>query len=171
LLGRAALHARLASLDPEAAARIQPNDLVRVVRALEVARGGQTQSALHSAHRFAGDRYRHRLLVLDPPRATLHARIDARVVAMFQGGILDEARALLARPGGPPMGRLPLGYADAIEVVAGRLLLDEAVRRVQVAHRRYARRQVIWLRRERGAEPVAPPYDTAALAERLADLR
>jgi tRNA dimethylallyltransferase len=171
LLGRPALHARLAGIDPQAASRIQPNDLVRVVRALEVARGGRTQSQLHAAHAFARDRYRHRILVLAPPRAELHARIDARVEAMFAGGLLEEARALVGRFGDALPSRLPIGYAEAVEAGAGRLPLAEAIRRVQVAHRRYARRQVIWLRRERGAEPVAPPFDVAALAALLADLR
>jgi tRNA dimethylallyltransferase len=163
-LGRAALHRRLAGVDPEAAARIRPNDLVRVVRALEIATGGRTQSALFAAHRFGEDRYAARLFALDPPRGELHRRIDARVEAMFAGGLLDEARALLPRFGTAPPGRLPIGYAEAMACVRGEIPLAEAVRRVQVAHRRYARRQVIWLRRERGVEWLAPPVDAAALA-------
>jgi tRNA dimethylallyltransferase len=165
--GRAALHARLAAVDPEAARRIGANDLVRVIRALEVARGGVPQSRLHAAHRFREERYRFRLLALDPPREELHRRIDARVEAMFAGGLLEEAQALRARFGGALPARLPIGYAEAAEVVAGRLDRAEAIRRVQVAHRRYARRQVIWLRREPGAEWIRPPVDAAELAERL----
>src|SRR2546429_586527 len=83
--------------DREAAARIRENDLVRVVRALEIAEGGPTQSALFAAHRFAADRYPFRLVALEVPREELRRRIDARVEAMFAGGILDEARALVAR--------------------------------------------------------------------------
>jgi tRNA dimethylallyltransferase len=162
--GRPALHARLAAVDPEAAARIRPMDLVRVVRALEIAAGGVRPSALHAAHGFRGDRYAAVLLALDPPRAELHARIDARVAEMFEGGLLDEVRALLDRAGGGLPARLPIGYAEAAAVVRGELPRAEAVRRVQVAHRRYARRQVIWLRRERGVRFVRPPYDAAALA-------
>jgi tRNA dimethylallyltransferase len=157
-------------VDPEAAARIRPNDLVRVVRALEIAAGGQTQTALHAAHAFQEDRYRARILALDPPRPALHARIDARVVEMFQGGLLDEARALAARAGGIAPARLPIGYAEALAHLAGSLPLAEAIRRVQVAHRRYARRQVIWLRRERGVEWIAPPYDVEALARRVEEI-
>lgn len=167
--GRPALHARLAAVDPEAAARIMPNDLVRVVRALEISRAGVAPSRLHAAHRFREERYRHRLLALDPPREELHRRIDARVEAMFDGGLLDEARALLARFGDPLPAKLPIGYAEAAGVVAGRLSRAEAVRRVQVAHRRYARRQVIWLRREPGVEWLRPPVDAAALAGALRD--
>ncbi len=162
--GRAALHRRLAEVDPRAAARIRPNDLVRVVRALEIAAGGRRQSELFAAHGFRRDRYRHRLVALDVPRDELHRRIDARVEAMFARGILDEARALLDRFGGRPPARLPIGYAEAIACVRGALPLPEAVRRVQVAHRRYARRQVIWLRREPAVEWIAPPFDAARLA-------
>jgi len=165
-LGRHALHARLAAVDPAAAVRIRENDLVRIVRALEIAAGGRTQTELHAAHAFAQDRYEARLLALDPPRAELHARIEARARAMFERGLLDEARALRGRPGAAPA-RLPIGYAEAIAVVDGALALEEAIRRVALAHRRYARRQVIWLRRERGVEWIAPGTDVEALARRV----
>ncbi len=163
-LGRAALHRRLARVDPEAARRIRPNDLVRVVRALEIAAGGRTQTELFAAHGFQCDRYRARLWALDPPRPELYALIDARARAMFAGGILDEARWLLQRFGGRPPAKLPLGYAEAIACVLGEMPLAEAMRRVRSAHRRYARRQLAWLRAERGAMWIRPPYDAAALA-------
>jgi tRNA dimethylallyltransferase len=166
-VGRPALHARLAALDPAAAARIRENDLVRVVRALEIAAGGRLPSALHSAHAFREDRYDAALVALDPPRAELHARIDARVRQMFEGGLLDEARALLGRAGGALPAKLPLAYAEAVAVVRGELAPEEAIRRVQVAHRRYARRQIVWLRAERGVEWIRPPVDVEALARRV----
>jgi tRNA dimethylallyltransferase len=162
--GRAALHRRLAEVDPGAAARIAENDLVRVVRALEMAAGGRTQSDLFAAHRFGEDRYRARLWALDPPRPELHRAIDGRVEAMFRGGLLEEARALLARFAGRDPPRLPIGYAEAMACARGEIPLAEAVRRVQVAHRRYARRQVVWLRRERGVVWLRPPVDAEELA-------
>lgn len=164
--GRAALHRRLAEVDPEAAARIRENDLVRIVRALEIAAGGRTQTEVFATHRFAEVRYRARTLVLDPARAELHARIDARAAPLFEG-LLAEARQLAERFGGEPSPRLPLGYAEALDVLAGRVAHEEAVRRVRVAHRRYARRQVIWLRRDPAAEWLRPPVDVAALAADL----
>jgi tRNA dimethylallyltransferase len=167
--GRAALHARLAAVDPEAAARIRPNDLVRVVRALEIAASGRTQSELFREHAFAEDRYRALILALDPPREVLHRRIDARVEAMFAGGLLEEARALIARFGERIPAKLPIGYAEAIALVRGERDAAEAIRRVQVETRRYARRQIIWLRRERGVEWIAPPWDPDALAQRVMD--
>src|SRR5512138_99443 len=165
--GRAALHARLATIDPEAAARIRPNDLVRVVRALEVAAAGRTQSELFREHAFQEDRYGALLLALDPPREELHRRIDARVEAMFEGGLVAEARALVARFGPAVPAKLPIGYAEAIALARGECDAPEAIRRVQVETRRYARRQVIWLRRERGVEWIRPPWDLGALAQRV----
>ena len=165
-LGRPALHARLASLDPASAARIRPNDLVRVVRALEIAASGRLPSDLHAAHAFRADRYDALIVALDPPRPELHARIDARVAEMFAGGLLDEARSLLARGDALPP-KLPIGYAEAVACVRGELPIEEAIRRVQVAHRRYARRQIVWLRAERGVEWVRPPVDVEALARRV----
>jgi len=169
--GRPVLHARLAAVDPAAAARIRPNDLVRVVRALEIAAGGRLPSELHAAHDFQDQRYAATLLALDPPRPELHARIDCRVVAMFEGGLLEEAAALLARHGGALPARLPIGYAEAAACLGGELSRAEAIRRVQVAHRRYARRQVIWLRREPGVRWVRPPWDLEALARCVEDGR
>jgi tRNA dimethylallyltransferase len=165
--GRPALHARLAVVDPGAAARIRPNDLVRVIRALEIAAGGRTQSALHADHGFRQARHRALFLALDPPRDLLKARLDARVEAMFGGGLLDEARWLQARFGSALPGRLPIGYAEAVEVVRGNLPVAEAIRRVQAAHRQYARRQVTWLRREPEAEWLPVPVDVEGLARRV----
>ncbi len=166
-LGRASLHARLRAIDPRAAARIRPNDLVRTVRALEIAAGGRLPSELYAGHAFQEDRYDAAILALDPPRAELHARIDARVREMFGAGLLDEARALLASAAGALPPRLPIGYAEAVACVRGEISEDEAIRRVQVAHRRYARRQIIWMRKERGVEWLRPPYDVEALARRV----
>jgi len=164
--GRPALHRRLAAVDPAAAARIGQNDLVRVVRALEIAAGGRTPSEVFAGHAFAEARYRFRLLVLDPPRAELHARIEARLAELFEG-LMAEAKGLLGRPGAGLPERLPIGYAEAAAVLAGRLDGAEAMRRVGVAHRRYARRQVIWFRREPDAQWLRPPVDAAALAAEL----
>jgi tRNA dimethylallyltransferase len=164
--GRAALHRRLAGVDPRAAERIRENDLVRVVRALEIAAGGRTQSDLFEAHRFAPRRYRYRLLALDVPRDELHRRIAERASAMARGGIVDEARGLQSRLQ-EPLPRLPIGYADAVACARGEIDPDELGVRIALHHRRYARRQVIWLRREQDVEWLRPPFDAEALARAL----
>jgi tRNA dimethylallyltransferase len=166
LHGRAALHRRLAGIDPGAAERIRENDLVRVVRALEIAAGGRTQSDLFEAHRFAPRRYRYRLLALDVPRDELHRRIAERASAMARGGIVDEARALVSRLE-DRLPRLPIGYADAVACARGEIDPDELGARIALHHRLYARRQVIWLRREQDVEWLRPPFDAEALARAL----
>ncbi|HUK65633.1 MAG TPA: tRNA (adenosine(37)-N6)-dimethylallyltransferase MiaA [Anaeromyxobacteraceae bacterium] len=167
--GRHALHARLKAVDPEAAARIHPNDLVRVVRALEIAAGGRTQTETFARHRFSERRYEALVFVLDLPRDELHARIETRAPRLFEG-LLAETEALVARSGSLPA-RMPIGYADAALVLSGRLGREEALRRLIVAHRRYARRQLIWLRREEGFTFLEPPFDVDRLASRLAAFR
>lgn len=164
--GRGALHRRLAAVDPEAAARIRENDLVRVVRALEIAAGGRTQSALFAAHRFAPRRWPYRLFALGVPRPELHRRIAERAGTMARGGIVEEARALLARPGGLPA-RLPIGYAEAAACARGELGTEELAERIAIAHRRYARRQVIWLRREQDVEWIDPAAGAVPLVGML----
>ena len=164
--GRAALHRRLSQVDPGAAARIRENDLVRIVRALEIAAGGRTQSELFEAHRFAPRRYRYRLLALDVPREELHRRIGERAEGMARGGIVDEARRLLDRLG-EPLPRLPIGYVDAVACARGEIDREELAARIALLHRRYARRQLIWLRREQDVEWLAPPFDPAAVVRAL----
>jgi tRNA dimethylallyltransferase len=168
--GRPALHARLAAVDPESAAKIGPNDLVRITRALEIAASGRTQSEVFGAHAFGEDRYRFRLLALDPPRDELHRRIEARAPRLLEG-LLAETRGLVSGSAGPLPAKLPIGYADAALHLAGEIPHEEALRRLVVAHRRYARRQVVWLRREPGVEWLSPPVDVGALSETLAAWR
>jgi tRNA dimethylallyltransferase len=163
LHGRPALHRRLAAVDPGAAARIRENDLVRIVRALEIAAGGRTQSELFEAHRFAPRRYRYRLLALDVPRDELHRRIEARAGTMARGGVVDEARRLVDRFGAA-LPRLPIGYEDAIACALGEIGDDELAARIARLHRRYARRQVIWLRREQNVEWLGPAVDADEVA-------
>ncbi|HZN94906.1 MAG TPA: tRNA (adenosine(37)-N6)-dimethylallyltransferase MiaA, partial [Myxococcales bacterium] len=96
--GREALHRRLAEVDPESAARILPRDLVRVERALEIYElTGAAASASRRAHGFREVRHLFRMYVLDPPREALYSAIDARVQRMFERGLLDEVRSLVAR--------------------------------------------------------------------------
>jgi tRNA dimethylallyltransferase len=81
---------------------------------------------------------------------------------MVEGGLLEEAGALVRRLG-EPLPRLPIGYADAAACLRGEIDRAELVRRVAVAHRRYARRQVVWLRKERDVEWIRPPFDAGAV--------
>jgi tRNA dimethylallyltransferase len=140
------LHARLATIDPAAAARIHPRDSKRTIRALEVAE--VTGRPLSEAFAPAPDPlFERRLMIVDSPRTALYRRIDLRVHRMFSDGIIDETRAALAAPGGiGPTARQAAGYAETIALLAGRIDLAEAVRRTQQRTRQLAKRQLTWLR-------------------------
>jgi tRNA dimethylallyltransferase len=144
--GPEALHARLAMLDPTAAARIHPRDTKRIVRALEVATlTGRPLSAAHAPE--PDPLFESRLMILDVSRAALATRIDHRVEAMFAGGIVEETAAALAAPGGiGPTASQAAGYAEAIDLLAGRIDRVEAIRRTQARTRQLAKRQRTWFR-------------------------
>lgn len=164
-IGREGLHRRLAEIDPETASQVKPTDLVRIVRALEIhALTGTTASQFRREHRFSEDRYPFRLFVLDPPREELYRAIHQRTRRMFESGLLDEVRSLVARGyrDAPPMASV--GYAQALAHVEGRLSLDEAIEQAARETRRYAKRQLTWFRREPGAQFVSPPYDLDRIA-------
>ena len=144
--GSAALHRRLATIDPPAAGRIHPNDTKRLVRALEVAE--LTGRPLSAAFAPAADPlFESRLMILDVGRRELAGRIDRRVEAMFAGGLVEETAAALATPGGiGPTAGQAAGYAEAIGLLAGHINRAEAIRRTQVRTRQLAKRQRTWFR-------------------------
>ncbi|RKG86471.1 tRNA (adenosine(37)-N6)-dimethylallyltransferase MiaA [Corallococcus terminator] len=157
--GREAVHRRLAEVDPETAAKLPPQDLVRVVRALEIhAQTGIPASEFRRAHAFAPDRYPFRLFVLNPPREALYAAINTRTEALFAQGLVEETRSLLERGYSDAAPMRSVGYVQARAVVEGRMTREEAVLDTAQETRRYAKRQLTWFRREPGAVFLAPPY-------------
>jgi tRNA dimethylallyltransferase len=144
------LHAALQRVDPEAAARINENDFVRISRALEVHEQlGRPISTLQAEHRFATERYPSVRLGISPERGALRQRIDRRVDLMMAAGWLEEVRQLIAAGYGEtaPMGAL--GYRHLHAHLQGTLDLDEAVRQTKRDTWRFARRQLNWF----GADP------------------
>ncbi len=161
--GWPALHAELASVDAEAAARIAPSDRQRIQRALEVYRvSGKPLSAWQrdAKPEASGDDF-VRLALVDPARAALHQRIDERFAAMMDAGFLEEVAVLRARPGltasSPSM--RAVGYRQLWAHLEGEATLDEAITRGQAASRQLAKRQLTWLRGERGVE-IFDPLET-----------
>ena len=157
-----ALHAELARRDPVAAARIQPNDRQRIQRALEVcALTGRTLTELQAQAAVEPQEYRYLKLALAPAeRSTLHDAIEQRFRLMMQRGFLDEVRRLRAR-GDLHAGMASMravGYRQLWEHLEGSASLEEAVRRGVVATRRYAKRQLTWLR----AEPDVRWFESGA---------
>lgn len=162
-VGSGALHARLAALDPDAAAAILPSNGRRVVRALEVVEitGGPFTATLPE-HR---DVYPSVQVGLDVPRPELDRRIDVRVERMWAGGLVDEVRALLEV--GLREGRTAsraLGYAQVIRFLDGEWTEEQALEDTQRATRRFARRQDTWFRRD--DRVVWLPYDADDLLDR-----
>ncbi len=147
--GRAALHGRLHQLDPEAAAAIHPNNLRRVVRALEIVQTtGRKKSELEAADPPPYDILK---IGLDLPRALLHARIDRRVEEMVANGLVQEMSALLSAGFSPDLPAFSsLGYRAIAAHLAGGTTLAAAVERIQIETHRFVRHQYTWFRRMAG---------------------
>ncbi len=143
--GADALHARLAAVDPVAAQRIDRRNVRRVVRALEVCLvTGRPISALQQA---TPPPYRILRVGLTRPRAVLYARIDERVDAMVQRGLLEEVRRLLDAGYSPQLPALTgLGYRQMIHYLQGELSFDEAVAAIKHQTRRFVHQQNTWFR-------------------------
>ena len=144
------LHRLLVRLDPDRAAQIERPDMQKVIRAIEVCLlARQPMSRLLESGRAGLRGFRVYKIGLNPARHALYERINGRVEQMFATGLLDETRAMLARP---DAGRLkPLGavgYRQACDVLRGVLSVADAVRAAQTATRHYAKRQLTWFRRE-----------------------
>ncbi len=160
--GNEALHAKLAQVDAESAARLPAADRVRVIRALELFElTGVPASVQRAGHGFAQHRYDARFVVLDPPRAALYERINLRTQAMFAQGLVDEVRGLVARGFTDTAPMRAVGYAQALAVVQGRLTLDAAVADTAQKTRHYAKRQWTWFKKEPGALALTPPFTVA----------
>ncbi len=155
-VGAPALHRRLQGLDPEGAAAIHPNDLFRIVRALEVwAIRGRSISLLRAEGRRNHQEIPGPLLWfgLTRHRQELNQRIAARLEKMMARGFLDEVRGLLDRGCSPALKPLrAIGYRHLIGHLTGRTSLDDAVGRLARDTRRYAKRQLTWFRHEHGIE-------------------
>jgi tRNA dimethylallyltransferase len=142
------LHRRLADVDPDAAERIHPNDLRRVIRALEISQRGVVASQRRREHGFGDRPYRVLHLAIDPGREPLNARIDRRCREMIEAGLLQEVRGLRGRGYGPELPSLQsIGYRHLAAVVDGSDTLANALVAMQRDTRRFARRQRTWLRR------------------------
>jgi tRNA dimethylallyltransferase len=164
----------LRRLDARAAARIHPNDTQKIVRALEVRL--LTRTPITSLFEKDGTPLRgfQTLTIgLDPDRELLADRIDARCLRMFENGLIDEARRIVAM-GFPPTskGLESIGYRESLLHIGGQISYEEAVTLTQAATRQYAKRQRTWFRREASVQPLhafGNQIKTIENAKRLAD--
>lgn len=147
--GAEALHRLLEERDPESAALVHPHNVRRVVRALEMLDQGSSYARQNAHLREHRPRYDARIWGLTMDRERLYARIDRRVDAMFDAGLVDEVRNLCARGlGNASTARQAIGYKEVIDAFEGRVSLDEARDQIKLRSRRYAKRQLSWLRRD-----------------------
>jgi tRNA dimethylallyltransferase len=162
--GPSVLYDRLAALDPVAAARMDPTNVRRLVRALEVCI--ETGCPFSEQQLRQPTPYRPLLLGLNMERAALYARADARIDAMLAAGLVEETRMLVARGYGwglPSMSSL--GYREIGAYLRGDLTLPQAVERFKLATHKYIRRQLTWFRPDRRITWLDAALPPAALTD------
>lgn len=167
-IGAEALHQRLAELDPEAAERIHPNNVRRVVRALESALSGDTVNQ-HVAEESPYDAL---VFGLNMERSALYDRINRRVDLMLEAGLEQEVRQLLEQGVSPDCQSMQsIGYRQMVWYINGSMSYEDAVDKLKQATRNFAKRQVTWYKKmpyidwlELDAEP-----DYAAAVERICE--
>lgn len=162
--GAGALHAELARIDPQAAARIHRNDLRRIERALEVFREtGKPISLLQQQWERGAIRrpdWDWRLIGLSREREDNNRRIARRVRAMVESGLVAEARRIWSDPRGVgPQASQAVGYRELFEHFEGRMSLEDAIERIKIDTRHLAKQQRNWLKRQRGLHVLAVAAD------------
>ena len=147
--GSGYLHRVLSRLDSQAAARIHPNDVPKVIRAIEVCLAAkQKMSEMWQHGRDSLQGFQVLRIGLNPDRDALYARIDARAAHMFRAGLVEETRRLLERYGDAARPLSSLGYKQTAQLLRGEIDGETALQSAQQAHRNYAKRQMTWFRRE-----------------------
>ena len=169
------LHAKLAEVDPPAAARLHPNDTRRLVRALEVHhKTGRPISDWQQQFNIARPASECSVFWLDWPSEALAERIQRRVDAMFADGLVEEVVQLTRD--GPTLShtaRQALGYREVLEYLAGEHRLSETIELVKIHTRQFAKRQRIWFRglgecrRIEASDPFDPVRTARAIAKYL----
>ncbi|NMC20810.1 MAG: tRNA (adenosine(37)-N6)-dimethylallyltransferase MiaA [Thermogutta sp.] len=165
------LHARLAKVDPQAAARLHPNDQRRIIRALEVYETtGRPISRLQAQFDRPRAEALGRVFQLHLPRELLRARIERRTEALFAQGFVEEVRRLLDHPRGlGPTASRALGYQEVIAFLRGQGSLEDTIAQVKLRTRQFTKRQMTWFRHleEVEAIPVSPEDTPRSLEERI----
>lgn len=150
------LHRMLRRLDPSAAASIHPNDISKLVRALEIcisSRRRMTELWQHGRNPLQG--FHILRLGLNPDRETLYQRINGRAQEMFERGLIEETRMLMQRYPQRAWALDSLAYKQAAQHLRGELSLNDAITLAQQGHRNYAKRQLTWFRREPDVQWIA----------------
>ena len=146
--GNQHVHDILQKIDPVKAAELHPNNLRRIIRAIEVYRiTGKPVSELQEEYKLARKSYQFNILCIAREREDIYRRINERVGTMFDKGLVDEVKSLLENPEGlSKQAKQALGYKEVIQYLDGELTLDDAKEMVKQSTRRFAKRQMTWFR-------------------------
>jgi tRNA dimethylallyltransferase len=164
---KGSLHAQLSTIDPQMAKGLHINDVTRIIRALEVhALTGRTMSSWHREHRFAERPYNDIRVAVTCARERLYQRIEKRVDLMMEQGLLDEVRMLLKRGFTPDLKAMrTIGYQECAAYLNAEMSYLEALARIKRDTRRYAKRQLTWLRHEEEINWLEDPFDSGNIVE------
>jgi tRNA dimethylallyltransferase len=146
--GNQHVHGILQRIDPVKAGELHPNNLRRIIRAIEVYRiTGEPVSVLQEQHKLARKSYQFKIMCIAREREDIYRRINERVETMFDKGLVDEVKSLLESPEGlSKQARQALGYKEVIQCLDGGLTLDDTKDMVKLHTRRFAKRQMTWFR-------------------------
>lgn len=160
--GNQAVHAELEKVDPVSAARLHPNNLKRVIRALEVYyQTGMTIDTLNAKNRRAEPKYRAvKIGVCPSTREALYERINARVDVMLREGLLSEIERLLSEDKLSGTAAQAIGYKEYLPYFRGEASLKECTELLKQHSRNYAKRQLTWLRRDQTVQWIT--YDSGS---------
>jgi tRNA dimethylallyltransferase len=168
------LYRILRRMDPAAAARIHANDEPKLIRAIEVCMASRERMSKlwREQGRDPLSGFRILRVGLNPPREKLYERINVRAEKMFENGLVEETKLLVARCGNSKrtMALGSLGYRQAGQYLRGELTLEQAIAAVQQGHRNYAKRQMTWFRREPDVMWLEGFGDDPAIAAKAAEL-
>jgi tRNA dimethylallyltransferase len=163
--GGGRLLAELAQVDPDTARRLHPNNIIRIIRALEVFQcSGIPLSHFHAEHQFSETPYHALQFCLDLPRKELYRRIDDRVDAMLANGLVAEVEQLLQNGVSPDCKPLQaIGYKEVLACLRGEFDQDQMIRLIKQNTRHFAKRQLTWFRSEPALQWVAYPENSATI--------
>ncbi len=146
--GSSHVHYILQKIDPVKAKELHQNDLRRIIRAIEVYRiTGEPVSALQERYKLERNSYKFKIISITRERSEVYRRINERVEAMFDKGLVGEVKSLLDGPKGlSKQAKQALGYKEVIQYLEGGLKLSDAKELVKLSTRRFAKRQMTWFR-------------------------
>lgn len=150
--GLGKLYDEASEIDPEAIKKISPNDKKRILRILEIYHAtGKTKTEMEIESKKKGVKYDYRIFVLNMEREKLYDRINKRVDIMIENGLEEEVRKLIEKYTKFPTAMQGLGYKEIIEYFDNKITRDEAIEKIKMESRRYAKRQITWFKSYKNA--------------------